>query len=131
LRILLIIEIKSEIVDVQGLLGPLDTKVRVASSIAVERGLGRPALVVPVLIVGEAPTARRRIAALAPLFARFNLRGRNAMSWLRRPHGAPTGLLILSDLSSAASISTKRLGTQRVRARSGALSVGSGPSRLG
>jgi hypothetical protein len=125
LRILIVVEIKSELADVQGLLGPLDVKTRVASSIAVERGWGRPIHLVPVLVIRESATSRRRLATLAPLFGRFNLRGRGAISWLRKPSESPSrlGLLILSDLSPAGSISAKRVGTQRVRVQGGRLSV--------
>jgi hypothetical protein len=125
LRILIVVEIKSELADVQGLLGPLDVKTRVACSIAVERGWGRPIRVVPVLIIRESATSRRRLATLAPLFGRFNLRGRGAVSWLRKPSEAPSplGLLILSDLSPAGSISAKRVGTQRVRVQRNPMSV--------
>lgn len=124
LRNLVVVEIKSELADVQGLLGPLDVKTRVASSIAVEREWGRPIHVVPLLIIRESATSRRRLAALAPLFGRFNLRGRGAISWLRRPsESSPLGLLILSDLSPAGSISAKRVGTQRVRVRGQMMSV--------
>jgi hypothetical protein len=125
LRILIVVEIKSELADVQGLLGPLDVKTRVASSIAVERGWGRPIHLVPVLVIRESATSRRRLVTLAPLFGRFNLRGRGAISWLRKPSESPSrlGLLILSDLSPAGSISAKRVGTQRVRVQGGRLSV--------
>jgi hypothetical protein len=123
LRILIVVEIKSELVDVQGVLGPLDVKTRIAGSIAVERGWARPIRVIPVLIIRESATTRRRIAALAPLFGRFNLRGRGAISWLRDPSESPSGLLILSDLSPAGSTSAKRVGTQRMRVHRSPLSV--------
>jgi transcriptional regulator with XRE-family HTH domain len=131
LRNLVVVEIKSELADVQGLLGPLDVKTRVATSIAGERGWGRPIHVAPVLIIRESATSRRRLAALAPLFGRFNLRGRGAISWLRKPSESPSplGLLILSDLSPAGSISAKRVGTQRVRVHGGRLSAADADGR--
>jgi len=116
-RTLVVVEIKTLIVDAQGLLGPLDTKVRVAAAVARERGWGVPRLVIPALIVLETPTNRRRIARLQPLFGRFALRGRAAVSWLRRPVGDPGGLLILSDLSGADHRSGRRVGRDRVRLR--------------
>lgn len=114
-RIMVIVEIKTLIADVQGLLGPLDVKTRVAPWIAAERGWTRPLLVVPLLLLHESAASRRRLASLEPLFSRFSVRGRAAVSWLRRPVGAPAGLLVLSDLSPASLIRVRRVGRQRVR----------------
>ena len=108
-RVLLVIEIKTQIVDIQGLLGPLDVKLRVAAGIARERGWDPPLAVVPVLVVAESSTNRRRIASRAPLFRQLAVRGRAAISWLRRPGDPVTGLLVLSDLSPASTSSAGRL----------------------
>jgi hypothetical protein len=112
-RILLVIEIKTQIVDIQGLLGPLDVKLRLAPGIARERGWGHPAGVVPLLVVAESSTNRRRIASRAPLFRQLGLRGRRAITWLRRPESPATGLLVLTGLSPARASSTRRLPTTR------------------
>jgi hypothetical protein len=112
-RILLVIEIKTQIVDIQGLLGPLDVKLRLAPGIARERGWGHPAGVVPLLVVAESSTNRRRIASRAPLFRQLGLRGRRAITWLRRPESPATGLLVLTGLSPARASSTRRLPTSR------------------
>jgi hypothetical protein len=87
--------------------------------------------VVPVLIIRESATSRRRLATLAPLFGRFNLRERGAISWLRNASESPSplGLLILSDLSPAGSIGAKRVGNQRVRVHGGRLSVADADGR--
>jgi hypothetical protein len=129
LRILVVVEIKTVIADVQGLLGPLDVKVRVAPAVAQERGWGRPDHVVPCLVVAEAKTNRRRLETLSTLFSQFSLRGRSAISWLRRPDGAgaPGGLMIFSDLSPAGHSSANRVGRQRIRQRAVALSVATDP----
>jgi hypothetical protein len=119
LRLLLIAEIKSEIADAQGLLGSLDVKIRLAERIATQLRLPRPALVVPLLLVPDTSTVRRRITRLAPLFERFSLRGRAATKMLRRPDpallDAASGLLIFSNRSYARGGSVKSLGRQRVR----------------
>ncbi|MGI8829285.1 MAG: hypothetical protein ACR2I5_05890 [Candidatus Limnocylindria bacterium] len=83
-RTLVVIEIKTVIVDVRDLLSNVDRKVRIGRSLAVERGW-TPRAVLPVLLVAEGSTARRRIAEHAALFGRFSPRGRSAMAWLRQP----------------------------------------------
>ncbi len=116
-RALLIGEVKSELVDAQGLLGPLDIKLRVGPSLAASLGLGRPRLVVPLLIIRESATVRRRLARLAPLFSRFSHRGRVAGGCLRHPDRLERGdgLLVLSDLSTAPGRHLIRVGGERVR----------------
>lgn len=114
-RVLLVAEIKTIIADVQGLLGPLDVKLRVARTVARERGWFAPSLVLPLLVVTESATNRRRLAARAALFSQLNVRGRAAVSWLRRPEGRATGLLVLSDLSPARVRSVSRGSRVRMR----------------
>jgi len=126
LRILLVIEIKTEIVDVQGLLRPLDTKVRLAHDLA-RRFNWRPATVVPCLVVWDASTARRRVAQHATLFDRFELRGRAAKSWMRRPSGTPRGLLVFTIPSGGTVGATRRPGRLRVRRRSAVVSSPAAP----
>ena len=98
--VLLIIECKSALGDVQATIGALDAKARLGRHVAQLLGLPAPSLIVPVLIFAESMTTRRHIAALDPLFARYALRGRQAISWLRRPaitaHPTPSGLLVFS-----------------------------------
>jgi transcriptional regulator with XRE-family HTH domain len=94
LRILLVIEIKTRVDDVQNLLGLLDAKARLASDLAATRSWS-PTQVVPVLVVEENRTARRRVAEHAALFTRFDLRGRDGHTWLRNPeYPGPRGLLV-------------------------------------
>ncbi len=132
LRILLVIEIKSEIVDLQDLLGAMDVKRRLAPHVAEQLGLGRARAVVPVLIVAEESSNRRRIARFASLFDHLSLRGKRAISWMRRPDlaaaGAPEGLLVFSKLSPAISSHVRRLGGVRVRPARGSVSVDSRPA---
>jgi hypothetical protein len=68
-RVLLVVEIKTVIADVQGLLGGVDVKVRLASRIVAERGW-RPAAVTPAIIVSDTQTNRRRVAEHHTLFGR-------------------------------------------------------------
>jgi len=61
-RIVLVVEVKSVVPDVQGMLAALDRKVRLALEISRDRGW--PALTVSkLLVIGEGRTARRRVAA--------------------------------------------------------------------
>jgi hypothetical protein len=114
---LLVVEIKTVIADLQGLLRPLDIKVRLARDIAA--GIGWNVTdVVPCLVVAEESTARRRVAHHEQLFRRFTVRGRGARRWLRHVDGAPDGLLVFVKSSSGTSGSVSRPGRQRVRGRS-------------
>jgi XRE family transcriptional regulator of biofilm formation len=115
-RALLVAEVKTAIVDVQDLLAGLDRKTRIARRLATERDR-RPDRMVPALVVAEGTTARRRIADHAPLFARFDLRGRRALSWLRQPRAdlAPTGILCLTKLPPVRPADRRRAGRARIR----------------
>lgn len=93
LRVLLIVEIKSALGDLQETLGRLDVKVRLGRKLAAELGWDAVA-VVPALVIGDSRLARRTVAAHAALFGRYDVRGRAALGWLRRAdERIPTGLL--------------------------------------
>ena len=112
-RVLLVIELKSELVDVQSLLGSLDVKVRLAPAI-VERFGWTPRAVLPAIVFLEHSATRKRLARVDTLFDRFDLRGKAALGWLRRPiDTTPHGLLWFAR-------ATQRPGSQvpRVRVRS-------------
>ena len=115
LRLLLVGEIKTDLVDAQGLLGPLDVKCRVAPRVSEMLGWGRPRRVVPLLIIRDRSTVRDRLRRLDPLFSSFELRGRRATSCLRHPELARSPMLILSDLRTAAQGSLIRVGGERIR----------------
>lgn len=125
-RVLLVVEVKSVIADIQGLLQPIDAKARLAPGIGRDRGWTARA-VVPCLVVADSTTTRRRVAANGPLFSRFAVRGRSALRWLRAPVGTPTGLLLLTDPPSIRGGNVRRAGRQRVRQRAANLSVDPGP----
>jgi transcriptional regulator with XRE-family HTH domain len=94
-----VVELKTDIVDVQELLGSLDRKRRLAPTIARERGWlatpgsrdsrPRPITVGTWLIVLDSSVNRRRLAAhLTVLRAALPEDGRSMRRWLRAPAGA-------------------------------------------
>lgn len=119
---LLVVEVKSTIADVQGLLRPLDAKVRLAGGIARELGWVASG-VVPCLAAAGSSTVRRRIAEHPALFSRFALRGRAAAAWLRRPSATTPGLLILLNPPPIRGGNGRRVARVRVRGPATAASV--------
>jgi len=100
-RSLLVIEIKSVVPDLGGMLGTLDRKVRLAQKIARHRGW-HPTSVSRLLVLPDDRTARRRVEQHAATFATA-LPSRTAAvrRWLRTPVGTLAGLLFLSDVHHA------------------------------
>jgi transcriptional regulator with XRE-family HTH domain len=86
-RAVLVIELKTEIVDVNELLATLDRKRRLAPGIGRDHGWA-PTSVSPWLIVSDSRTNRRRITAHEAMVASAlpNTRG-NVLRWLRDPVG--------------------------------------------
>jgi transcriptional regulator with XRE-family HTH domain len=96
IRVLLVVEIKTRLVDAQELIGRLDVKRRVAPMIARERGWS-PATTVPALVFREDSTTRRRLIAHEALFASYSLRWRSGLAWLRHPRlPVADGMLIVA-----------------------------------
>ena len=113
-RTLLVIEIKTAIVDLQDLLATFDRKARLAPRIARERGW-QPAVVARWLVIADGSTNRRRVAAhSATLRAALPADGAAVRRWLVSPAG---GLSALSFLSTATVGGTKQdfVSRQRVR----------------
>lgn len=83
---LLVVELKSEIVDIQEMLATLDRKCRLATRVAAERGFGPVATVSAWLIIREDRTNRRHVVHHAsPLRSAFAEDGRTMQRWLRDP----------------------------------------------
>ena len=94
---LLVIELKTEFVDINEMLGTLDRKTRLARSIAAEHGW-QPRLVSVWLVVCDTRTNRRHAAQHRALLAsRFHMDGRQLEAFLRRPTEATSGLAFLTD----------------------------------
>jgi transcriptional regulator with XRE-family HTH domain len=90
---LLIVEVKTVVADMQGLLGSFDHKLRAATVLARAQGW-RPASVSRVLVLPDDRTARRRVAQhAATLHAVLPARTRDVRAWVRRPEDAIAGIL--------------------------------------
>jgi transcriptional regulator with XRE-family HTH domain len=99
-RHLIVIELKTEFVDFNELLGTLDRKIRLARTIAQERGLD-PALVSVWLIVSDSSANRRQAKRHATLLrARLEHDGRSLAAMLRHPAAGPTSGLAFWSLSN-------------------------------
>ncbi len=96
-RALLVIELKTEIVDVGEIVGTLDRKRRLGATIA-ERFGWAPASVSTWLIVGEGMTNRRRVEAHGATFrAALPDDGRRGRAWLAEPAGELRALTYFSN----------------------------------
>lgn len=95
-RTLLVIELKTELVDVQETLGTLDRKARLAARVAADRGW-QPLAVARWLLVADSATNRRRVAAhRAVLRSALPADGRTMASWLAAPRGPIAALSFLA-----------------------------------
>ena len=117
-RVVLVIEVKSVVPDIQGTLVTLDRKERLAKEIARERGWDAMA-VARLLVIRDNRTARRRIEAHAATFGNaFPDRAIDVRRWLASPEsGRPLrGLWFLSGESQAvAKQRVRRAGHSRER----------------
>jgi transcriptional regulator with XRE-family HTH domain len=96
-RTLLVIEVKTELASLEGLLRPLDVKIRLATAIGAERFGWEPTNVGRLLVLPEDRTARRAVERHHEvLFAAFPERNRAVRAWLANPAGSLSGLMFLT-----------------------------------
>jgi transcriptional regulator with XRE-family HTH domain len=111
-RALLIVEIKTEIVDLQDMLHSLNVKRRVVPRLASGAVGGRPESVGAVVVLPDHSTQRRAVADHAALFtAALPARTREVSQWLARPDGALRGIWFfpsISGVSGMEELSTRR-----------------------
>jgi len=107
-------ECKTGLWDLQDTIGRLDAKVRLAPTIAKERGW-EVRRVVGALVLAEGRTARRRIANHELLFGRYDLRGWAANAFARDPAGDGNGVLAFVELPDSNQGGLRRAGQRRVR----------------
>jgi hypothetical protein len=97
-RALLVIELKTDLVDMNELVGTFGRKRRLAREVAMERGWD-PLTISAWLIVASSRTNRRRVEAhRAMLHAALPDGGRAVGRWLRDPVGAVNGLSFWTDM---------------------------------
>lgn len=111
-RLLLVVEVKTVVPDVGGMLATLDRKHRLGPGMARERGWVASA-VSRVLVIRDGSTVRRHVAALPTTFGEaFPDRTVAVKRWVARPAGAISGIWFFP-------IAQRRSGIQRVRAPRG------------
>ncbi|HET9614114.1 MAG TPA: hypothetical protein VFP22_04800, partial [Candidatus Limnocylindrales bacterium] len=89
---LLVVELKTEIVDVKELMASMDRRMPLAASVALSRGW-RGQTVSCWVAVADGRTNRRALARhAAVLRAKFPDDGRRLAAWLRTPHGTVRAL---------------------------------------
>jgi transcriptional regulator with XRE-family HTH domain len=113
-RTLIVIELKTEIVDVSELIGTMDRRERLAWRIARDRGW-RPASVSVWVLVADSRTNRRRLAAFATVLrGAFPADGREMRAWLRSPDQKIAALSFLPKVHQA-NLKLSPAGRVRVR----------------
>jgi len=113
-RALLIIELKTDIVDVNDLIGSADRRTRLARTIVADRGWD-PATVSVWVVVAPSRTNRRRVVAhKAMLRAAFPTDGRGIRAWLLDPRGRVAALSFWPD-SHAGKVGPDLTPARRVR----------------
>ena len=94
---LLVIEVKSVVPDIQGLLSGVDRKARLAPAVARERGW-RVRNVGRVVVLPDDSTTRRRVERhRSTLDAALPARTAAVRAWVRHPVGEMAGILFLAD----------------------------------
>jgi transcriptional regulator with XRE-family HTH domain len=94
-RMLLVIELKTELVDVNELMGGVDRKRRLAADVARSRGW-EPAAVSVWVVLADSRTNRRHVARhQAVLRSKFPVDGRSVPAWLRDPSAPISALSFL------------------------------------
>jgi len=114
-KVLLVVEVKTDLPSAEATLRKLDEKARLATRVARDRLGWQPTAVARVLVVPESATLRRRIARHQVLFGRV-LPQRNVAirRWLAHPAGTMSGLWFLSLRDRRVGISGRRT-RERVR----------------
>jgi len=95
---LLVVELKTEFVDINEMLGTLNRKLRLAPRVAADKGW-RPKVVSVWLIVADTRTNRRHAARHWSLLrSRFSLDGRSLSAFLDNPVAATFGMAFWTDV---------------------------------
>jgi transcriptional regulator with XRE-family HTH domain len=96
---LVVFEIKTELGAVEGLLRPLNAKVRLASTVAQKQFGWRPAIVAVIVVFPESVAVRRQVARHETVLrGALPATSRELRTWLRNPAGSMRGIWFLSNL---------------------------------
>jgi transcriptional regulator with XRE-family HTH domain len=99
-RALLVVEVKSQIADIQETHATLDKKVRVVPRLVAREHGWRPAVVGRLLVIADTHGNRERVRRHATTFSTtFPARSRAARRWLREPVGVFAALWFLPDMA--------------------------------
>lgn len=121
-RALLIIEVKTSLVDLQETLSTFDRKVRVVRSAAPKQFGWAAAVEASVLVLADDPANRTAVARRSGIFAAaFPARTVQVRRWLANPDCPLRGLWFLSDTRLRGAIE-KRGGSRRIRRPKAAMS---------
>ena len=114
-RTLVVIELKSRIVDIQNLLSTMDRKARLVPPLLARECGWRAAHIGRLLVLPASTASRSAIGAHRVTFeVSFPARGRAIRDWLRSPSGELAGILFVRNI--ARGDAKRRFGpTQRVR----------------
>ncbi|MEW5992036.1 MAG: hypothetical protein AB1736_11920 [Chloroflexota bacterium] len=94
------IELKTELVDPNELIGVMDRRLRLARRIAEDRGWTDAATVSAWVVMAEWRMNRRHVSAVRPLLrAAFLEDGRRVRRWIRQPDRRQLVLYFLSDFA--------------------------------
>jgi transcriptional regulator with XRE-family HTH domain len=108
-RALLVIELKTDIVDVGEMLGTLDKKRRLAWKIAEGRGWSPKTVSAWIVIAGSRTNERRVAEFQAMLRSAYPADGRQVRAWLRDPEGSIAALSLWPGPSSVPTTPTRRV----------------------
>ena len=96
-RVVLVVEIKTELTSIEATVRRLDVKERLSAKVVASRYDWRPVLVGRLIVLQESSTNRRRVASHAVVLgAALADRGEAVRGWLRKPAGRLSGLVFLS-----------------------------------
>jgi hypothetical protein len=97
-RSLLVIELKTELVDPQALIATMHRRVRLGREIADQLGWSKPATISAWVVISDTRTNHRRVSRHAALLrAAFPSNGHAMRSWLRKPSGRISALSFWTD----------------------------------
>lgn len=107
-RAILVIELKTDLVDVNELLGTMDRKRRLAWQVAKQRGWA-PAVVSAWIVVAGSRTSERRVAAHRTMLrAAYPSSGRRMRAWLADPVGSIAALSMWPASPTGRALARKR-----------------------